>query len=56
MIEINISENSINLLVPEEEIKKRLSEWKPPEIKIKEGYLSRYAKLVGSAAEGAVLK
>ncbi len=56
LIEINISELSINLLVPEEEIKRRLSEWSPPEIKIKEGYLARYSKLVQSAAEGAVLK
>jgi len=56
MIEINISKNSINLLVPEEEIKRRLSKWNPPEIKIKEGYLSRYSKQVQSAAEGAVLR
>ena len=56
LIEINISELSINLLVPEEEIKRRLSEWSPPEIKIKEGYLARYSKLVQSAAEGAVLR
>jgi len=56
LIEINISELSINLLVPEEEIKRRLSGWSPPEIKIKEGYLARYSKLVQSAAEGAVLK
>jgi len=56
MIEINISKNSIDLLVPEEEIKRRLSKWSPPEIKIKEGYLSRYSKLVQSAAEGAVLR
>ncbi len=56
MIEINISKNSINLLVSEEEIKRRLSKWSPPEIKIKEGYLSRYSKQVQSAAEGAVLR
>lgn len=56
LIEINISEYSINLMVPEEEIKRRLSKWVPPEIKIKEGYLARYSKLVQSAAEGAVLK
>jgi len=56
LIEINISEYSINLMVPEEEIKRRLSEWVAPGIKIKEGYLARYSKMVQSAAEGAVLK
>ena len=56
LIEIDIQKYSIKLLVTEEEIKKRMKDWKAPEAKIKEGYLSRYSKLVGSAAEGAVLK
>ncbi len=56
LIEIDIQHYSIELLVGEEEIKKRMDEWKAPEIKIKEGYLARYSKLVGPAAEGAVLK
>jgi dihydroxy-acid dehydratase len=55
-IEININNNSINLLVAENEIKERLKNWTAPESKIKEGYLSRYAKLVTSAAKGAVLE
>jgi dihydroxy-acid dehydratase len=56
LIEIDIQKYSINLLVPETEIKSRLNKWKPPELKIKEGYMGRYAKLVQSAAEGAILK
>jgi dihydroxy-acid dehydratase len=55
-IEIDINNNSINLLVAENEIKERLKNWIAPESKIKEGYLSRYAKLVTSAAKGAVLE
>lgn len=56
IIEIDINNNKINLLVEDEEIKERLKNWKAPEIKIKEGYLSRYAKLVTSASKGAVLE
>ena len=56
MIEIDISENKINLLVNEEEWEKRMKKWSPPEPKITEGYLARYSKQVASAAEGAVLK
>ncbi|MDD5659600.1 MAG: dihydroxy-acid dehydratase [Actinomycetota bacterium] len=56
IIEIDIDNGRIDLLVPEEEIEKRLKEFKVPESKIKEGYLSRYAKLVTSASRGAVVQ
>ncbi len=56
LIEINIPERKINLVVSDEEIKERMKNWNPPEAKIKEGYLARYARLVTSAAKGAVLK
>ncbi len=55
-IEINISENKINLLLSNEEIKERMKSWKPPEAKIKKGYLARYSRLVTSAAKGAILE
>lgn len=55
-IKIDIPERRIELLLPESEIKKRLNEWKRPEPKIKRGYLSRYARMVTSAATGAVMK
>lgn len=54
-IEIDIPQKSLNLLIPEEEIKKRLSHWKPVEKKLK-GYLKRYAGLVKSASTGAILE
>jgi dihydroxy-acid dehydratase len=54
-IVIDIPAKRIDLHVPEEELKKRKAAWKAPEPKITEGYLARYAKLVTSAAQGAVL-
>ena len=55
IIEINIPENTISLNVSDEELTKRRAEWKPREPKITTGYLARYAKLVSSGAQGAVL-
>lgn len=55
-IRIDIPDRKIELLLSNEEIKKRLKEWKAPAPKIKKGYLARYAKMVTSAATGAVMK
>ncbi len=55
IIEINIPENTITLNISDEELAKRRAEWKPREPKITTGYLARYAKLVSSGAQGAVL-
>ncbi len=54
-ISIDIPGKRIDLNVPEDEINRRRSEWKPPAPNITEGYLARYAMMVSSAAEGAVL-
>lgn len=54
IISIDIPKGKLELLVDEDELKKREAEAFEP--RIKTGYLSRYAKLVGSASEGAVLK
>ena len=53
---IDIPNRKIDLLISEEEMKLRKDAWQPPEPKVKEGYLARYAKLVTSAATGAVFK
>ena len=53
---INIPDRKLDLLISEDEMKSRMDSWTPPEPKVKEGYLSRYAKLVTSAATGAILK
>ncbi len=55
-IEIDVPNRKLELLVPEDEIKKRLAAWKAPEPKIKTGWLSRYAKMVSPASSGAVLE
>ncbi len=55
-IAINIPERKIDLLISDDEMKKRRDNWKAPEPKIKKGYLARYQKLVTSANTGAVMK
>ena len=55
-IEIDLTKKTIDLHVNKEEMAKRKKAWKRPQPKIKEGYMARYAKLVTSAASGAVFK
>ncbi|RME67161.1 MAG: dihydroxy-acid dehydratase, partial [Nitrospirae bacterium] len=54
-IKIDIPARKVELLLSDREIKKRLDKWRPPEPKIKKGYLRRYAQMVSSAASGAVM-
>jgi len=54
-IVIDIAANTLNLDVSSEELDRRRAAWTAPEPKVKKGYLSRYAKMVQSASEGAVL-
>jgi dihydroxy-acid dehydratase len=54
-IAIDIPGKKLNLLIPNQELKKRLSQWKPPKKKLK-GYLKRYAELVTSANTGATFE
>ena len=54
-IEIDIPGKKLNLLISDEELKKRLSQWKPPKKELK-GYLKRYAKLVQSANTGLLFE
>lgn len=56
IISIDINAGKINLMIDEAEMQKRMDAWVKPEAKIKEGWLYRYAHLVTSADEGAVLK
>jgi len=55
-IDINIPERKITLEVSAEELEKRKKQFKPPEPRIKYGYLGRYSRLVTSANTGAVLR
>ena len=56
IIEIDILNNTLNVLVSDEELQERKKQWKPLPPKIQTGYLARYAAMVTSASEGAVLK
>ncbi len=56
IISIDINNAKLELMVSEEVLEERRKKFKPLEPKVKEGYLARYAKLVSSAAEGAILK
>jgi dihydroxy-acid dehydratase len=46
----------LDLEVSKDELQRRLKSWKPPEPKIRRGYLYRYSQLVTSADKGAVFK
>jgi len=56
MIRIDIPNRKLQVALTAAQIKTRLSKWRKPAPKVKEGYLVRYAKLVTSADKGAVLK
>jgi dihydroxy-acid dehydratase len=55
IVEIDIPGRRIDLRVPEDEIRRRLSARKERKPKITVGYLARYATMVGAADEGAIL-
>jgi len=55
IIKIDISARKLKLDVNEQELARRKKVWQAPEPKIKSGYLRRYAKMVSSAAKGAVV-
>lgn len=55
-IVIDIPARKLEVKLSDDEIKLRLSSWRAPDPKETEGYLARYAKAVGSASEGAILK
>ena len=55
IIEINIPEYRINVKLSDEELAARKAKWTAPAPKVTSGWLARYAKLVDSAAKGAVM-
>lgn len=56
IISINIPEYKLEVELSDEELENRRKDFIPNEPEIKTGYLARYAKLVGSAARGAILE
>jgi dihydroxy-acid dehydratase len=55
IISIDIANNRITLDVPDDVLAARRAAWVCPPPKVTTGYLARYAKLVSSGAQGAVL-
>ncbi|MBA8823144.1 dihydroxy-acid dehydratase [Saccharopolyspora lacisalsi] len=53
-ITLDLNERTLNLGVPDAELAQRAEGWKPPEPRHRGGVLGKYARLVGSAAQGAV--
>lgn len=56
IIDIDITNHSMNVRVSDKEMSARKARWQPREPRIKKGYLVRYASLVTSADKGAVLQ
>jgi dihydroxy-acid dehydratase len=53
-IEFNVEARRLDVLLTEEEIQKRLAQWKPPPPNYTSGVMAKYAGLVSSAAQGAI--
>ena len=53
-IRLDLDAGTLDLLVDVEELERRRAGWKPLEPRYTTGVLGKYAKLVGSAAQGAI--
>jgi dihydroxy-acid dehydratase len=53
-IVLDMDSRTLDLLVDDAELARRRDEWSPPAPTLRTGVLGKYAKLVGSAAQGAV--
>eukprot|EP00301_Raphidiophrys_heterophryoidea_P006726 c12690_g1_i4.p1 GENE.c12690_g1_i4~~c12690_g1_i4.p1 ORF type:complete len:139 (-),score=45.12 c12690_g1_i4:203-619(-) len=57
LITIDMQTKTLSINVSDEEMKRRLDEWKPHELPktYRQGVLGRYVRLVSSASKGAIL-
>ena len=55
-IEINIPARRLNVELPDQELQRRLANWRPPEPKTKKGILALYAQLALPAEQGAAMQ
>ena len=53
-IRLDLDAGTLDLLVDADELERRRAGWKPLEPRYTTGVLGKYAKLVGSAAQGAI--
>jgi dihydroxy-acid dehydratase len=54
-IEIDIPGHRIDLILPEEELQARITAWRPPAPRVREGILTAYAKLANPPELGGGL-
>jgi dihydroxy-acid dehydratase len=53
LIEMDIPSRKLNLLLPETELQERMASWKPPTPRVKNGFLTVYARLANPTEKGA---
>jgi len=53
-ITCDVNRRCLDVELSEEELQARLADWQAPEPRYKRGVMARYARLVSSAARGAV--
>jgi dihydroxy-acid dehydratase len=54
-ISIDVANRRVDVSLPEEILNERRARWQPPPPRYTSGVFGRYAALVSSAAEGAIL-
>ena len=54
MISVDITKRRLDVELSDDEIAARLRDWRAPEPRYRTGVMAKYARLVGSASEGAV--
>jgi len=56
LIDIDIPARTVRAEISDQEIRERLTAWKPPQPKVTKGYLAHFAKYAASADKGAYLE
>ena len=56
IIRIDIPGKRMDVIISDDELEARRRKWTEPEPRVSEGYLVRYARLVSSAAKGAIVE
>jgi len=56
LVRIDVRERLLELEISDEEIRRRMSGWKPPKPRYATGVFGKYAALVSSASEGAITR
>jgi len=54
IVVFDIEKRRLDLELSEEELRRRLADWRAPEPRYKSGVFAKYAALVSSASEGAI--